>query len=587
MAQRNLVILALLPALLLATTLPPRSSRAEPVAPEADSGFLTHPPTRARHDMVVAANPIAAAAGRDILRQGGTAIDAAIATQLVLNLVEPQSSGIGGGAFIVYRSVKDHKVTTFDGRETAPIAARPDRFLGPDGKPLAFYDAVVGGRSVGVPGVLRALDMAHKRYGRLPWAALFVPAIHLAETGFPISPRLNKLLASDRFLPHVEPAASYFYAPDGTAKPAGTILTNPDFAATLRTVAAAGVDAFYQGGIADDIVATVGHAQRPGDLTAADLVTYRAIERPAVCGPYRRHRICSMGPPSAGAVTVLEQLGMLQRFDLRRLGTKPVAWHLFVETARLAAADRDRYVADPDHIPGGAGVPVAGLLDPAYLADRAKLIDEDHTLPDPVAAGEPPQRHAALGDDASPEFPSTSTIVIRDRDGNALAMTTTIENQFGSRLMVRGFLLNNELTDFSFAPADGDRPVANRVEAGKRPRSAMAPSLVFDRKGRLELLVGSAGGPPIITDVAKSLIAILDWHDDIASALALPNVAIHGDAVLLENLPGTKDLGTALEARGHKIDFIDRASGLAGIRVTRKGLEGAADPRREGAAFGD
>ncbi len=537
----------------------------------------------ARHDMVAAANPAAAAAGREVLRRGGSAIDAAIATQLVLNLVEPQSSGIGGGAFLVYWSAAERRVFTIDGRETAPAAARPDRFLGPDGKPLAFYDAVVGGRSVGGPGVLRALELAHRRWGKLPWAELFAPAIALAEQGFAPSPRLHALLLRDPFLRLAEPTRRYFYDADGAPK---ARLVDPDLAATLRAVAAGGADVFYTGPIAADIVHAIAAAPtNPGDLALSDLRDYRAKLRAPVCGAYRGHRLCGMGPPSSGAVTLLEMLGMLQRFDLARLRPgSAAATHLFAEAGRLAYADRDRYLADPDFVP----VPVRGLLDPGYLARRSRLIDPAHAPSGPAAPGDPPGTHASLwGRDRAPELPGTSNIAIIDRAGDALAMTTTIENAFGSRLLVRGFLLNNELTDFSFVPQTDGRPVANRVEPGKRPRSAMAPTLVFDRRGRIELALGSAGGPAIINDVAKSVIAVIDGHDDLQTAFDLPNDGNRNGATEIEAGPGAEAMAAALRALGDRVAISDRPSGLTGILVTPKGLEGAADPRRDGTALGD
>jgi gamma-glutamyltranspeptidase/glutathione hydrolase len=553
-----------------------------PAAPEPATGRAAKQASLARHDMVVAANPLAASAGRDVLRQGGSAIDAAIATQLVLNLVEPQSSGIGGGAFLVLWSAKERRVVTFDGRETAPSAARPDRFIGADGKPLAFYDAVVGGRSVGVPGALRVLELAHQRYGKLPWAGLFAPAIALAEQGFPVSPRLRTLLERDPYLRRDEPARSYFYAADGTPK---TTLVNPDLAQTLRAIAAGGADAFYRGAIAHDIVAAVAAARSPGDLSESDLAAYAAKERAPVCGRYRADRLCGMGPPSSGAVTLLEMLGLLERSDLARDRPPSVeAVHLLAEAGRLAYADRARYLGDPEFVP----VPLAGLLDGDYLKTRALLIDPAHALPGPAAPGEPRGTHARnWGTDAAPELPSTSDVSIVDRDGNALAMTTTIENAFGSRIMVRGFLLNNELTDFSFLPEVEGHPVANRLEPGKRPLSAMAPTLVFDRAGRLALVVGSAGGPAIINDVAKTVIAVIDWGYDLQAAIDLPNAGNRNGATEIEAGPGAEALAAALTARGHKVQISDRPSGLTGIRVTPRGFEGAADSRRDGAAFGD
>ncbi len=566
----------------LAAALPARGQAPEP---EAATATTPKRATIAAHAMVVAANPLASAAGRDILRQGGTAVDAAIAAQLVLNLVEPQSSGIGGGAVLVYWSSSEHAVTSFDGRETAPAAARPDRFLGADGKPLAFYDAVVGGRSVGVPGLLRMLERAHRRYGRLPWATLFAPAIELAEKGFPLAPRLHGLLAQDPYLHRFEPARSYFYDGDGAPKPVGTILINRPFAETLRAIAMGGADAFYRGPIAQDIVAAVrGAATSPGDLSEADLASYQAVERAPVCGPYRLYRICGMGPPSSGATTTLAMLGMLQRFDLARL--RPIsftAMHLFAEAGRLAYADRDRYLADGDLV----AVPVAGLTDPQYLRQRSRLIDETKALPGPAAPGDPPGSQAALwGEDAALELPSTSEISIIDGDGNALAMTTTIENSFGSRLMVRGFLLNNELTDFSFVPEQEGRPVANRLAPGKRPRSAMAPTLVFSGDGRLKAVLGSAGGSAIINDVAKTLIAVLDWGYDMQAAIDLPNFGNRNGATEIEAGPSAPVEAAALRALGHSVRITDRPSGLEGIFVTPHGYEGAADPRRDGVPLG-
>ena len=558
-------------------------ARAQAPPPEAATVRTEQPASFGRRDMVAAANPLAAAVGRDMLRRGGSAVDAAIATQLVLNLVEPQSSGIGGGAFLVYWSAAEHRVVTLDGRETAPAAARPDRFLGPDGAPLAFYTAVVGGRSVGVPGLLRMLELAHRRFGRLPWSALFAPAIALAEQGFAPSPRLAALLARDPYLKLHEAARSYFYDADGAPK---TRLVNPAFAATLRAIAADGAAVFYAGPIAADIVRTVDAAPgNPGDLTLTDLAAYRARERAPVCGLYRQHRICGVGPPSSGTVTMLQLLGMLQRFDLAKLAPRSIeAVHLFAEAGRLAYADRDRFLADSDFVP----VPVRGLLDPAYLAGRARLIDPEHDMVGPAAPGDPPGSHAEnWGNGVTPELHGTSNIAIVDAAGNALAMTTTIENAFGSRLMVRGFLLNNELTDFSFLPEDHGRPVANRVEPGKRPRSAMAPTLVFDRSGRLMLVVGSAGGPAIINDVAKTIIGVIDWHEDLRHAIALGDDGNRNGATEIEAGPEAAALAAALERRGHRVKISDRPSGLSGIETTGRGLEGATDPRRDGSALGD
>lgn len=542
-------------------------------------------PAIARHDMVVAANPLAAAAGRDMLRAGGSAIDAAIATQLVLNLVEPQSSGIGGGAFVLYWSNAAQRVESFDGRETAPAAARPDRFLEPDGKPIPFMTAVIGGKSVGVPGTLRVLALAHAKHGRLPWATLFEPAIHLAEGGFAISPRLHDMLAAESHLAATEPARSYFYDNDGKPKPVGTRLRNPELAGVLRGIAEDGPDFFYKGKVAHDIVATVTQAPgNPGDISEADLAAYEAKERPPVCGAYRRYRICGMGPPSSGGIAVLQILDLLQRFDLRRM--KPMSaegFHLFAEASRLAYADRDRYLADSDVIP----VPVQGLIDPAYLARRSRLIDIRRDM-GRALPGTPSPRHALLwGDNDGHALPSTSHLSIVDRWGDAVSMTTTIENEFGSRLMVDGFLLNNELTDFSFRPEVDGAPVANRVEPGKRPRSSMAPTFVFGPDGKLLLVVGSPGGSEIINYVAETLIAVLDWGYDIQSAVSLLHVSNRNGTTDIEAAPGAETLADALRARGHTVMLREFVSGLHAIERTRRGLEGGADPRREGVALGD
>ena len=552
-------------------------------APEASTERHERAATFAKHDMVAAANPVAAAAGHEILRQGGNAIDAAIATQLVLNLVEPQSSGIGGGAFLVYWSAKERRIVTFDGRETAPAAARPDRFLGPDGKPLAFFDAVVGGRSVGVPGLLRMLALAHHRYGKLAWARLFAPAIKLAEEGFAVPPRLHELLASDPFLRREEPARRYFYEADGTPK---VRLANPEFAAVLRRIAEKGPDAFYTGDIANAIVSAVDNAPRhPGDLTVDDLARYEAKERPPICGTYRHYRICGMGPPTSGTLTLLQMLGMLQPFHVARMAPQsPAALHLFAEASRLAFADRNRYMADSDFV----AVPVRGLIDPGYLAERARLIDPARAIQGRAPPGDPPGAHAReQSDDRAPELPGTSHISIVDAAGNALAMTTTIENAFGSRLMVDGFLLNNELTDFSFVPEEDGKPVANRVQGGKRPRSSMAPLLVFNASGRLVLTLGSAGGQAIIDDVARSVVAVLDWHEELQAAFDMPNIGNHNGATEIEAGPEARALAIALTARGHEVHVAERSSGLVGIEITARGLQGATDPRRDGAAVGD
>ncbi|MBE8968414.1 gamma-glutamyltransferase [Nostocales cyanobacterium LEGE 12452] len=575
----------LLPLTLSATFLPAIIGKADtPPPPEAGSGRVEREAVRTNKYVVVAANPLASAAGRDVLRRGGSAIDAAIAVQMVLTLVEPQSSGIGGGAFLVYYDAKTKKLLTYDGRETAPAAAKPDRFLDANGKPLQFYDAVVGGKSVGVPGVVRMLELAHKKYGKLPWSQLFQGAIQLSEQGFPLSPRLYTLLSRDQYLSRNEPAKSYFYQPDGTPKPIGTRLVNQPLAEVLRQIAKGGANAFYQGNIAQDIVAKVRQAAVPGDLTTTDLVQYQAKVREPVCGTYRIYKVCGMGPPSSGGLTVLQILGILQQFNLPAL--KPAsleAVHLFSEAGRLAYADRNLYIADTDFVP----VPVKELINPNYLKLRAAIINPERSIGQAQAGNPLLQQASRWGKDQSKDLPSTSHVSIVDATGNAISMTTSIEDAFGSRLMVRGFLLNNQLTDFSFLPTSEGKPVANRIEAKKRPRSSMAPMMVFDRNGKLVMVVGSAGGPQIINYVAKAIVGHLDWGLDIQRSLSLPNFGSRNGPTELEADTDVANLKPALEVKGHTVSVIQLTSGSTGIVLTNQGLVSGADPRREGAPLGE
>ena len=569
-------------ALILAVLLLPAAAAAQP-APESGTGWTEKALVRAQRQMVAAANPHAAAAGREILRQGGSAVDAAVAAQMVLNLVEPQSSGIGGGAFMLAWSAGEKQLVSYDGRETAPAAATPDRFLGPDGKPLRFIEAVVGGRSVGTPGVLRMLELAYKEHGRLPWAQLFEPAIRLAEQGFPMSRRLHEQLAKEQHLRRFEPARSYFYQADGSPRPEGVPLANPELAGVLRRIAADGTPAFYAGEVAQAIVATVREAPvNAGDLTLDDLARYEAKKRDPVCGSFRVWWVCGMGPPSSGGVAVLQILGILERFPPSPPGSvEGVA--LMSEAGRLAYADRNRYLGDADFVP----VPVKGLLDLTYLNGRSALIDPARSM-GKAQAGEPPLRAGALmGDGEAAELPSTTHLSIVDKDGNAVAMTTTIEDGFGSRLMVKGFLLNNQLTDFSFVPEEGGKPIANRVEGGKRPRSSMSPTMVFDQNGRLVLVVGSPGGSQIINYVAKTLLAVLDGGLNVQAGVALPNAGSRNGPTEIENRPGHEALRDGLVALGHDVKVMEMNSGLHAIAVTPAGLEGGADPRREGVVLGD
>ena len=552
-------------------------------APEAETGRVTRPMGEAQRHMVAAANPLAAEAGRAILRAGGSAVDAAVAVQLVLNLVEPQSSGIGGGAFLLHWHEARRSLVALDGRETAPAAAKPDRFLR-DGKPMRFAEAVVGGRSVGVPGTVKLLEEAHRRFGRLPWKQVIEPAIRLAEDGFAISPRLAGLLARETNLAKDPRAAAYFYEADGRPKAEGTVLRNPAFARTLRAIAESGATAFYEGPVAEDIVKTVtGHPANPGDIAPADLAGYRVEERAPLCGAYRVWRICGMGPPSSGALAVQQMLGILEGQDLRRMGPGAEAAHWIAEAGRLAFADRNLYVADPAFV----SVPTAGMIDAAYLRARAGLIDPVRSM-GRAKAGEPPNRRAGLMAPSEGVENGTSHISVVDGDGNAVSMTTTIEDGFGARLMTEGgFLLNNELTDFSFVPEEDGKPVANRVEGGKRPRSSMAPTVVFDAHGRLYAVVGSPGGSQIIGYVAKTLIALLDWRMDPQAAVDFGNFGSRNGPTELEAGTEAEAWKAGLEAKGHEVRLIPMTSGIQAIVKAPEGFLGGADGRREGVAIGD
>jgi gamma-glutamyltranspeptidase/glutathione hydrolase len=556
-----------------------------PRQPEAATGYTHKEAVSARRFMVASAHPLATDAGYEMLRRGGSAVDAAIAAQMVLNLVEPQSSGIGGGAFLVHYAGREHRLTAYDGRETAPAAARPERFLGADGQPVTFYDAVVGGKSVGVPGLLRALELAHRRHGRLPWAQLFRPAIRLAEEGFAVSPRLATLLAKEKYLQRQEVTRRYFHHSDGSPLQAGQRLRNPEFAATLHAIAQGGADAFYRGDIARDMVAAVaGAPDNPGDLTLDDLAAYRAVERTPVCGGYRGYRVCGMGPPSSGAVAVLQILGMLEQFSLRSVPpVSLMAAHLFAEAGKLAYADRGLYLADPDFV----RVPVRGLLARDYLAQRASLIRHSSAMAKAQPGLPAVNTTVPLGRDEPLELPATSHISVVDAYGNALAMTTTIEAAFGSRIMVRGFLLNNELTDFSFVPEENGRPVANRIEARKRPRSSMAPTIVFDPQGRLYAVLGSPGGSQIINYVAQCLVALIDWRLDPAEAAALPHYGSRNGPTELEQGTAAAALAESLKLLGHDVRIAEMTSGTQIIHRRGERWWGGADPRREGTARGD
>ena len=553
--------------------------------PEGESGFLPKPLVKAKRHMVVAAHPLAAEAGLAILRQGGSAVDAGIAVQMVLNLVEPQSSGIGGGGYILHWDKSAKRLTSIDGRETAPASASPELFLDEAGKPLPRDAAMASGLSVGVPGALAALKLAHDQYGKLPWAELFQPAIDLARAGFPVWPRLAKMIAETDPSSFAPQARRYFFDAQGRPWPSGYKLANPALAETFELIAREGPGAFYEGEIACDIASAIANdPRRPGKLTVGDLAAYRAKERESVCVLYRANRVCGMGPSSSGAVAVGQTLALIEPFDLGPAPLDARAAHIIAEAERLALADRARYLADSDFVP----MPLAGLLDPGYLAERRALIDPERAQGQ-VAAGSPPNaRQGAFGLDRSQEQAGTSQISIVDDAGNAFSMTTSIETAFGARSMVRGFLLNNQLTDFSFSPADEEgRAIANRVEGGKRPRSAMDPTIAFGEDGALRYVLGSPGGPAIILYNVKTIVALVDWGLDAAEAAALVNFGGGEKALLLE--PGTAwdQLAASLEAMGHTVRRVPLTSGQHVVAVTPAGLEGGADPRREGVALGD
>ncbi|MGN7442355.1 gamma-glutamyltransferase [Pseudomonas lactis] len=599
-SRRSLTVIAAALALAACHT----QVNEQPPAPELGSGYRTDLSTRhAERHMAAAANPLAAEAGREMLRQGGSAIDAAIAMQAVLTLVEPQSSGIGGGAFIMLWD--GHNVQAYDGRETAPAGATERLFLKADGTPMAFTDAQIGGRSVGTPGVLRALEMAHKKSGHLPWAKLFEPAIRLSEQGFAISPRLHSLIATDRFIAQSPDMAAYFLNADGSPKATGTLLKNPALAAVFKRIAKEGPDALYQGPIAEEIARKVQGHRNAGSLSQADLKGYAAKQRAPLCTDYKQWKVCGMPPPSSGGIAVAQILGTLQALETRdpQLAIAPMtpvksaspagfeptpeAVHLLAEAGRLAFADRALYVADADFTP----VPVAGLVAPGYLAQRATLIGERSM--GVAKPGQPAGIQVAYAPDRSPLRISTSQVVAVDDQGGAVSMTTTVEAAFGSHVMVQGFLLNNQMTDFSFIPEENGQPVANRVQPGKRPRSAMAPTLVFDRNtGELLATVGSPGGSQIIEYVSKSLVAMLDWKLDPQAAISLPNFGSRNGATELEVGLFSPALKQALKDKGHALSEIEMTSGVQAIVRTRDAqgkvtLSGGADPRREGEALGD
>lgn len=568
-----------------------------PPAPEAASGYSVKPGWATERFAVAAANPLATEAGYRIVKAGGSAMDAAVAVQMVLGLVEPQSSGLGGGAFLMYWD--GEHVTALDGRETAPAAVDERLFLKPDGTPMAFQDAVVGGRSVGVPGTVRLLEQAHQQFGKLPWRDLLQPAIALAEDGFEVSPRLHGLLESDPSLRNNPPAAAFYYQPDGSPWPVGHRLRNPALAALLRNIAEHGSEAFYGGANARALVVQVNtHPSNPGRMTLSDLESYQPRQREALCNLWlQRYQVCGFPPPSSGHITQMQILGMLGQLPPQPAldqGVPSAAFlHRYTEAARLGYADRARYIADPDFVPV-PGRTWNSMLAPDYLKQRAALIGpRSMGTAEPGEPGELPVAFASQPE--QPEY-GTSHISIVDGQGNALAMTTTIEQAFGSRLLndggtglPGGYLLNNELTDFAFEPYDAmGHPVANRVEPRKRPRSSMSPTLVFDAAGnRLLASVGSPGGAAIIHFTAKTLLGMYAWGLDAQRAIDLPNFGSFNGPTVLEAGRFPASTVQSLKARGHQVNEMEMTSGLQAIQRTDNGWFGGADPRREGVVMGD
>jgi gamma-glutamyltranspeptidase / glutathione hydrolase len=536
----------------------------------------------AKGGVVTSADIRASEAGREILRAGGSAVDAEMAMMLALTVVEPQSSGIGGGGFLVYTDAKSGKIATIDGRETAPRSARTDRFMGADGKPMAFVDAFPGGKSVGVPGNIALMAAAHKKWGKLKWAQLFAPAIKLAEDGFVISPRLAATLSMMKGQWAGFDATQALYWKDGVPRRPGETMRNPALASVLRAIARDGAKAFYSGDNANAIqTATTGAARNPATVSLEDLARYTAKERPALCGTYRVYKVCGMGPPSSGGTTILQMLGMIERFDMKKMGKDdPRSWHVMAEAMFLAYADREKYLGDPDFV----SVPVAGLLDKTYVASRSALISLDTSLPSYEAGNPPgaPARTAAI----SGEVSGTSHFIAVDGAGNIASMTSTVEGPFGSQLLANGYFLNNELTDFSFAPTKDGAPVANRLQPGKRPLSSMSPTIVYGPDGKAIFAVGAAGGKRIIMQVMKTLVAHLDWGLSAQDAIAAPNIFFGGEAILVEQNTPLSAMMQPLATLGRMVVSSPIAPSKANaVERTAKGWQGAADPRSEGIAL--
>ena len=556
-----------------------------PVLRDGDVVAPPIPGAELREAMVTTANPYATAAGVAMLEAGGNAVDAAIAAHLVLGLVEPQSSGIGGGGFMLVHHVESGDTRVIDGRETAPAGARPDMFLDADGAPLSHRDRVQSGHSVGVPGAIALYHLAHQTFGSLPWAQLFDPAVRLAEQGFEVSPRLNMLLAQIARYTNIDenPDTAAYFFPDGEPLPVGYLRTNPAYAATLRGVAERGPQAFYTGPVAEAIVARAAQAPLPGALTIDDLAAYQAVLRDPVCGPFRGYRVCSVPPPSSG-VAVLQMLGLVEVFAPDGASNDATGWAAFIDAMLLAYADRDHYVADADFV----AVPTEALADPRYWAARANDRPAPGSAPRPgdpgaVLHGTPIIDRWAL--DGTGEVPGTSHLSVIDGAGNAVSFTASVEFAFGSQRMAAGFILNNELTDFASIPSVNGRPVANAVAPGKRPRSSMTPTLVFDPEGALFMVTGSPGGNSILAYTSKSILGVIDFGLSAADAVALPNVVARGLPVRIEQDRAPAALVEALGGAGYVVDAsAGENSGLHPIVVRGDGLDGAADPRREGVA---
>lgn len=567
------------------TTTTANTSKADH-APEQGTGLTEQKLVHAKRFMAASANPLATEAGYDVLKKGGSAIDAMIAIQTTLSLVEPQSSGLGGGAFVVYWDNRAKKLTTFDARETAPAAATPELFLDAEGKPMQFMKAVVGGRSVGVPAVPRMMEDLHKRYGKLKWDTLFQKPIQLAEQGFHVSPRMAKSIEQNLETLQRYPATAAYFLPNGVPLKAGSLLKNQDFANSVRVLAAKGAAPFYDGEYAQKIVQAVKNNDNAGLLTLADMKKYRVIERQPVCADYRAYQVCGMDAPSSGGIAVGQIMGILNDFEPTQLPVNNVkSWRLLGDASRLAFADRDTYVADPDFV----NVPSKKLLDKNYLHQRATMLKLNQGALNNATAGELAQGLPEMQFAHAPatlELPSTSHISIVDAEGNVLSMTTSIENAFGSGVMANGYLLNNELTDFNFTPMKDGKPVANRVEGGKRPRSSMAPTIVL-KNGQPYLAVGSPGGSRIIGYVAKTLLAHIDWGMDIQQAIAMPNMLNRTGTYELEQDTAAAHFAESLQKLGYKTDVRDLNSGVQGIVITSTGLIGGADPRREGKVMGE